>query len=214
MVKLAIEWLALESPDGAHGLAGKRLVAAGRTAVLDLFTVPQPRSSGAHCILDPSSQSIHSIIQSLLRAFGFGPEKCADAKSLQCSRMGLRLSFRPRIAVNTFFHEVPRNEKPFLATAQARQGGVEAPYRRRGSITDTRRSNHQLGGAVAMGGSTTRSILGSLKASVRPRLFRAARHMSPQTPTSCSLHKHCSPHSLPPCNSSTPVRLVVTRYLQ
>jgi len=128
--------------------------------------------------------------------------------------MGLRLSFRPRKAVNTFFHEVPRNEKPFLATAQARQGGVEAPYRRRGSITDTRRSNHQLGGAVAMGGSTTRSILGSLKASVRPRLFRAARHMSPQTPTSCSLHKHCSPHSLPPCNSSTPVRLVVTRYLQ
>lgn len=88
----AIEWLALESPDGAHGLAGKRLVAAGRTAVLDLFTVPQPRSSGVHCILDPSSQSIHSIIQSLLRAFGFGPEKCADAKSLQCSRMGLSLS--------------------------------------------------------------------------------------------------------------------------
>jgi len=44
----AIEGLALESPDGAHSLAGKRLVAAGRTAVLDLFTVPQPRGVGAH----------------------------------------------------------------------------------------------------------------------------------------------------------------------
>jgi len=104
----AVEGLALESPDGAHGLAGKRLVAAGRTAVLDLFTVPQPKSFWCTLHIYPLIQLIHSIIQSLLRALGFGPEKCADAKSLQCSRMGLSSSFIPSQSRQ---HDFPRGAK-------------------------------------------------------------------------------------------------------
>jgi len=86
-----------------------------------------------------------------------------------------------RKAVNTIFHEVPRNEKPFLATAQARQGGVEAPYRGRGSITDTRRSNHQFGGAVAIGESTTRSIFDPLKPASGPGYFGLLDIRAPNT---------------------------------
>lgn len=88
------------------------------------------------------------------------------------------------------------NEKPFLATAQARQGGVEAPYRGRGSITDTRRSNQKLGGAVAMGESTTRSIFDPLKPASGPGYFglldiRAPKHRHRAVHTNIFHHTRC-----------------------